>query len=101
MTFEEFCNPDRIRTEQMADKREAIWTIFLELDGLINKTKFAQDYMQRTHAWFSQKMNRISVHGKRQEFTPEECDAVAAAFRQIADRLNAYATEIEAASATD
>lgn len=101
ITFEQFCDPSFIRAEQMKVKTEAVWVMFLELGGLINISKFAEKYFERTHGWFSHKLNHNTVNGKPAAFTAEECDRIAASMRDLAARLNDYAAAIDAAADTD
>lgn len=97
ITFEQLCDPKFRRGQQMKVKSEAVWAIFLELGGLINVSKLAKDYFGRSHSWFVQKVNGISVNGKRRGFTAEEYVKVSASLRDIARRLNEYADAIDAA----
>lgn len=96
-TFEQFCDPALRRSEQMKVKSEAVWKIFLELDSLINVSKFAKQYFKKSHSWFLQKVNGYDVNHKRAEFTPEEYDRISASFRDLAQRLNDYADELDKA----
>ena len=97
ITFEQLCDPKFRREQQMKVKSEAVWAIFLELGGLINVSKLAKDYFGRSHSWFVQKVNGISVNRKRRGFTAEEYVKVSASLRDIARRLNEYADAIDAA----
>ena len=75
-----------------------MWVAFLELEGIINKTKLANKYFNKSHAWFSQKLNGITVLNRQKAFTEAEYHQLAEAFRHIAKRLNAHADEIDAAA---
>lgn len=101
ITFEQVCDPAFRRQWQMQIKSEAVWVTFLELRGLINISEFAKQYFERTHAWFSQKLNMNRVNGRRREFTPEEYDRIATSLRDIARRLNEAADAIDAAHIPD
>ena len=81
----------------MKVKSEAVWVAFLELDGLINKTKLAKHYFGKSTSWLNQKINGITVNGKRSEFTAEEYDKLTAALRAVAEKLNEYADAVDAA----
>lgn len=83
---------------QMKVKSEAVWRTFLELDGLINISKFSKKYFNRSHAWFAQKYNGYDVNHKKKAFTPEELDKIAASLRDLGKRLTEYADAIDAAS---
>lgn len=96
-TFEDFCNPELRRAEQMKVKTEAVWVSFLELRDIINLSGFAKKYFNHTHAWFSQRLNENRVNGKQQKFTSEDCDKIASSFRSLANQLTAYADAIEKA----
>lgn len=73
----------------------AIYTAFIELDGIINKSEFARQYMEKTHSWFSQKLHGCPVGGAKKEFTSAEAAKIAESFRDIAKRLCALADEID------
>ena len=117
------CDPAFRRAQQIKIKSEATWVAFLELDGLINKSKLAEQYFnksqawlshslsglinktqlseqyfERTQSWFSQKLNGCEVCNKERSFTPAEYHQLAEAFRHIARRLEQHAAEIDAAS---
>lgn len=98
ITFEQLCDPEFRRKYIITEKAGAVWTAFLELDGIINKTKLAEEYFQRTHGWFSQKLNGCTLRRKKQSFNNEEYHQLAEAFRHIARRLEAHADEIDAAA---
>lgn len=98
ITFEQFCDPAFRRAMQMKVKSEAVWVTFLELDGLINISKFSKKYFNRSHAWFAQKYNGYDVNHKKKAFTPEELDKIAASLRDLGKRLTEYADAIDAAS---
>ena len=97
ISFEDFCNPEFIRKEQMKVKSEALWVAFLELDGLINISKLARRYFRKSQSWLSQKLHGHSVCNKERSFTKEEYHQLAESFRDIASRLNEYADAIDAA----
>lgn len=97
ITFEQFCNPEFRRSEQMKVKSEAIWVTFLELDGLINISKLAKHYFNRSHSWFAQKLHGNSVAKKERAFTEAECAKLTSALRDVAKRLNEYADAINKA----
>lgn len=90
ISFEEFCDPAFRRSEQIKHKSEVVWLAFLEFDGLINKSKFAEKYMERSQGWFSQRLNGNIVRGKEVSFTPEEYNQISKAFEDIASRLKEY-----------
>lgn len=93
-----FYNPElaeKHRDETLLFKEGAIFTAFLDLEGLINKTALAKQYFRKTHGWFSQKLHGVTVCDKERSFTPEESHQLAEAFRDIAKRLIAHADEID------
>ncbi len=98
ISFEEFCNPEYRRAEQMKVKSEATWVAFHELDGLINISKLAKEYFHKSQSWFAQKLYGHDVCNKKREFTEAEYSQLASSFRDIARRLNEYADAIDAAS---
>lgn len=85
------------RDDTIIFKDGAIFTAFLELDGLLNKTAIAKQYFGKTQGWFSQKLHGATVCDKERSFTADEARQLAEAFRDIARRLVAHADEIEAA----
>ncbi len=96
-TFEQICDPAWRRAEQMKVKSEAVWVTFLELGGLINVSKLAKEYFNKSQSWFVQKVRGITVCKKEREFTTEEYARLSAALRDIARRLTEYADAIDAA----
>lgn len=98
ITFEQMCDPDFRRAEQMKIKSGVVWVAFLELGGLVNVSKFAKRYFSKTHAWFSQRLNGYSVNGKPQKFSADDYAQIAASFRDMANKLNEYADAIDNAS---
>lgn len=97
ITFEQFCDPEFIRNEQLKVKTEAIWVTFLELNGVINLSKFAKLYLKKSHSWFSQKLNHTMCNGVPQDFTTEEATKVAESLRLLSERLKEYADIIDRA----
>ena len=85
------------RTSTLAFKEGSIFTAFLDLEGLINKTALARQYFGKTHEWFSQKLHGATVCDKERSFTSEEAHQLAEAFRDISRRLSAHADEIDTA----
>lgn len=97
MTFEEFCDPERRRKEQIKIKSEAVWVTFLELDGIINVSKFAKQYFGKSQSWFSQRVNGYDVNHKKATFAPDDYEKIVDSLRNLAYRLNEYADTIEKA----
>lgn len=98
ITYEQMCDKKFRREEQMKVKSEAVWVTFLELDGLINMSKLAQTYMGKSRSWFVQKVNGLSVCGKKRSFVGEEYNQLTSALRDVARRLNEYADAIDKAN---
>lgn len=93
-----FHNPElaeKHREETLSFKEGAIFTAFLDLDGLINKTALAKQYFGKTQGWFSQKLHGATVCDKERSFSDEESHCLAESFRDIAKRLMAHADEID------
>lgn len=86
------------RNEVIATKEGAVWNAFTELEGLINKTQIANQYFDKSQAWFSQRLNGCMSHNVKQSFSEDEYRRLAEAFRDIARRLVAHADEIDAAA---
>lgn len=97
ITFEQLCDPEFIRNEQLKVKIEAIWVTFLELGGVINLSKFTKLYLGKSQSWFSQKLNNTKNNGVVQDFTTEEATNVASALRLLSERLKEYADIIDRA----
>ena len=95
ITFEQFCDPAFRRAEQMKVKSEAAWVVFHELDGLLNVSKLAKTYFNKSQSWFAQKLNGMTVCNKERSFTPDEYARLSGSLREIARRLNRYADEID------
>lgn len=100
ISFEDFSNPEYIRKEQMKEKSEAVWVAFLELDGLVNVSRFAREYLGRSQSWFVQKLRGMNVCGRRRHFTADEYAVISESFRDIARRLDEYADAIDGAKIT-
>ena len=86
---------DQHREETITFKEGAIFTAFLDLDGLINKSAIAKQYFGKTQTWFSQKLNGAIICDKERSFNLEESHQLAEAFRDIAKRLISHAEEID------
>lgn len=97
ITFEQFCDPEFRRNEQLKVKSEATWLTFHELDGLINVSQFARQYFNKSQSWFAQKLDGMSVCNKKRQFTPDEYSKIVDSLRDIASKLNQYADHIDAA----
>jgi hypothetical protein len=97
-TFEQLCDPAYRRAELVSEKSGAVWTAFIELDGMINKSKISEVYFKRSGGWFSQKLNGCTVCDRQRSFSEAEYHQLAEAFRHIARRLEAHADEIDAAA---
>lgn len=96
ITFEQFCDPAFRRAELISTRDGAVWTAFLELNGIINKSQLAQQYFCKSQGWLSQKLHGCTVCDRKREFTEEEYHQLADAFRDIAHRLMRHADEIAA-----
>ena len=97
-TLEQLSDPGFIREELMKQKSSAVWKIFMELDGLINISKFAKKYFKKSHSWFLQKLWGYEVRDdKNKKFTAEEYAKIAESFRELARQLNEYADAIDKA----
>lgn len=100
----EIANPERreqIRQEVISYRNGAISNAFLELDGIINKSAFVRDYIHKSQGWFSQRLHGAHVCCTDVSFKPDEARQIAAAFRDIARRLEGLAAEIEAVADVD
>ncbi|MDE7402779.1 MAG: DUF5053 domain-containing protein [Muribaculaceae bacterium] len=95
ISFEDICNPEFRRKEQMKVKSEAVWLTFLELDGIINVSKFAKRYFNKSQSWFAQRVNGYDVNHKKAEFSTEDYSRISSSLRDLATELNKYADIIE------
>lgn len=98
ITFEQFCDPAFRREQQNKVKSEAVWASFMELEGLINLSKFAEKYFGKSQSWFAQKLHGNVVSGKARKFSTEEYNKISDAFRDLATQLEVYANNIDKAS---
>ena len=89
------------RAEVVKFRHGAISTAFMELDGLLNKTRISRDYFGKSQAWFSQRLNGAHVCCSDVAFKADEARQLAGAFRDIARRLTGLADEIEAVADVD
>lgn len=85
------------REEIVSTKCGAVWTAFVELDNLINKSALAPQYFEKSQSWFAQRVHVCTVRKKEMSFKEEEYHQLAEAFRDIAKRLQAHADEIDSA----
>ena len=97
ISFDDFCNPEFRRNEQMKIKSEAVWVTFTELDGMINVSKFARKYFDKSQSWFAQRVNGYDVNHKKAEFTAGDYVKISQSLRDLAKQLNEYADAIEKA----
>ncbi len=97
ITFEELCDPEYRRREQFKVKSEAVWATFIELNGMINVSKFSKLYLNKTHSWFAQRLHGYMVGGKPMVFKEEEYSKIAESLRDLGKKLNEYADKIDAA----
>ncbi len=89
---------ERLRADEILDKKGATHVAFSELEGLINNSALARQYFNRSPAWLNQRINGNIVFNKKAGFRPAEYQQLAESFRDIARRLEAHAAEIEAAA---
>ncbi len=85
------------RKELVKKKLDAFFTQYHELDGILNLSKFAKRFLDRSESWLSQRINGCMVMDKQQDFNPEEYEMIAQGFRELAKQLNQYAAELESA----
>ena len=95
ISYEQFLNPEFRRAEQMKVKSEAVWVVFHELNGLLNVSRLAKEYFKKSQSWFLQKLYGYNVCNKERSFSKEEYSELSSALRDIANRLNKYADEID------
>lgn len=98
ISFEQLNNPKFRRAQQMKIKSEATWAAFLELNGIINITKFTRTYFGKSQSWFAQKLAGMNVCNKTRTFTETEYTTITNGLRDLAKRLNDYADAIDKAN---
>ncbi len=96
ITLEQLRDPAFRRAQLITTRDGTVWTAFLELNGIINKSQLAQQYFDKSQGWLSQKLHGCTVCDRKREFTEEEYHQLADAFRDIARRLMRHADEIDA-----
>lgn len=92
---------EETRKDCVSYRGGAIYTAFTELDGIVCKSEFAKQYMEKSVSWFSQKLNGCPVGGVKRGFTADEARRIAGSFRDIARRLEALSEEIDAVADID
>lgn len=97
ISYKDFCDPEFRRSQQIKVKSEAVWVAFIELNGLLNISKFAKRYFNKSQSWFTQKLYGLNVCNKQRKFNAQEYKQLSNAFRDIAARLEQYADDIDAA----
>lgn len=85
------------RKEIVSDKDGAVWTTFVELEGIINQSALVKQYFKKSQSWFAQRVNGCTVRDTEAAFKEDEYHQLADAFRDIAKRLQVHADEIDAA----
>lgn len=85
------------RAECIKYKMGATFTAFSELEDLISKEQLSFQYFDESEKWVSQRVDACMLLKKELAFTKEEFHQLAEAFRDIAQRLQAHADEIDAA----
>lgn len=97
-------NPERNekdRNSVITYRGGAIYNAFVELDGVVCKSEFAKQYMEKSVSWFSQKLNGCPVGGVKRGFSADEARKIAESFRDIARRLEALSEEIDGVADID
>lgn len=89
------------RAESFKSRDVAIMLQFIELDKIINATKFSRRFMNKSQSWFAQRVNNYAVNGEKAFFTDEEFKQIAKGYRELAKQLNQYADELDNAKAID
>lgn len=78
-------------------KTDATFTAFSELEDIIDKSQLAYQYFDESPDWLTQRIDACMLLKKDDAFTEEEFHQLAEAFRDIAQRLQAHADEIDTA----
>lgn len=85
------------RKGTIKDKRNALFTHYTELNGIVNFAEFSRRFMARSRSWFIQRVNGSLVMNKKASFKECEYRKIADGFRELAQQLNQYADEIDRA----
>lgn len=86
---------NRIKLRLLESRQLLVKTQFEELDGLLNISKIANIYFNKSHSWMQHKINSRFVSNKVQVFKKEELKTLAQAYRDISSSLIKYAEQIE------
>ncbi len=57
---------------------------------IVSLSYIAKTYFNKTKSWFSQRINGLTVNGKKMRFTDEELETLNRAFKDIADKIAAF-----------
>ena len=85
------------RAECIKYKMDATFTAFSELEDIISKEQLSFQYFDKPENWVSERADACMLLKKEQAFNEEEFHQLAEAFRDLAQRLQAHADEIDAA----
>lgn len=85
------------RAECIKYKKDATFTAFTELEDIIDKSQLASQYFDESFEWLTLRIKACMLLNKDEAFTEEEFHKLAEAFRDLAQRLQAHADEIDAA----
>ena len=85
------------RAECIKYKMGATFTAFTELEDIISKLQLSFQYFDESENWVSERVNACMLLNKDLAFNEEEFHQLAEAFRDIAQRLQTHADEIDAA----
>ena len=86
---------NRIKLSLLESRQSLIKTQLEELDGLLNISKIANVYFNKSHSWMQHKINSRFISNKVQVFKKEELKILSQAYRDISNRLLKYAEQIE------
>lgn len=87
----------RRREESNSDKESVLFTQNVELDGILNVSKFASRFFGKSQSWFSQRLNNCLVCRYKQHFKESDYATIAEAFRELSQQLSQYADELDKA----
>lgn len=83
------------RAESIKSRDIAIMMQFMELDRIINATKFSSRFMNKSQSWFAQRVKNYAVNGAKAFFTDDEFKQIAKGYRELAQQLTQYADELD------
>ncbi len=80
----------RMRETLTEAKKIKIKEQMKSVSEIVSMSYIAKNYFGKTKSWLSQRINELNVNGKPATFTPDEIDTLNFAFKDIANKLDAF-----------